>query len=115
MPAIPAAIARAARTTRGWVLWLALALAAAHSFATWHAYTHPAGTPDSVSRKAAHTNADTCVLCLAAAGLDGAPAAAPTWHLEPTPPATVVAAAQPRGPQADAARPYAIRAPPLAS
>jgi hypothetical protein len=111
-PAARPVAATAARSARRWLLWLALLLAAAHCVASWHVYSHsPAQQADGPS-KSGHAGPDSCVLCLAAAGIGGAPAAPAAWH--------VTGAKQPapaslhdlgRG-QWPAARPYAIRAPP---
>lgn len=111
-PAARPAIA-AARGVRQWVLWLALLLAAAHCVAAWHVYTHSPAQQAERASKAGHAVPDSCVLCLAAAGIGGAPAAPPAWLLtalkQPGPaPLADLGRQQPPAP-----RPYAIRAPPL--
>jgi hypothetical protein len=102
----------AARGARRWLLWLALSLAAAHCMAAWHVYSHSPAQQAERASKGAHAGADSCVLCVAAAGIGGAPAASPPWHVtavsqpEPAPLHDLGRA------QSPTARPYAIRAPP---
>jgi hypothetical protein len=102
-----------ARAGRVGLLWLALALAAAHSIAAWHSYSHdPAeGATQSLDQK--HAASDICGVCVAVAGLGGGATASPTWHLErfaqPAPEPVRVAAPHP----APRRCPYAIRAPPV--
>src|SRR4051794_32918025 len=100
------------RVARTWLLWLALALAAAHSLATWHAYSHsPAETAQSSSVEK-HAGSAICGLCIAVAGIGGA---------SPEPPSLAVPVLDGQAPlpvphvaQSPALpdRPYAIRAPP---
>jgi hypothetical protein len=105
------AFAAAVRGARRWALWLAVALAAAHSVGAWHIYTHPVSPTGERSSKT-HAVPDACVVCLAVAAIGGAPPAAPAWHLAtaahpaPTPRPTTAR------PRPAPARPYAIRAPP---
>lgn len=99
-------------TARRWTLWLALAIAAAQSLAAWHVYSHRPEVRTERAAKAGHVGTDTCVLCLAAAGIGGAPGPAPTWQAAPmasSGPPALPAVAPPPG---AVARPYAIRAPP---
>jgi len=109
--ALPA-LAFAARNARRWLLWLALVIGAAHSAATWHAYTHAPAEPVQTSRHG-HAGPDSCLLCVAAAGIIGAGTMPPPWH-----PGAATQAAPAPLPDAgrqpwSAAQPYAIRAPPL--
>ena len=102
-------LARAART---WLFWLALALAAAHSIAAWHTYTHSPAEEAAASHDKSAGDA-ACALCLAVAGIGGAapgPSLA-TLHLSAAD-APLPAYAAPEQP-ATPRRPYAIRAPPL--
>jgi hypothetical protein len=111
-PARPA-FAAAARGARRWLLWLALVIGAAHSLAAWHVYTHAPAPQAERSSKSGHAGPDACALCLAAAGIGGAPGAAPDWQparLAQPAPASLPADERP---QLAPARPYAIRAPPL--
>jgi len=101
------------RAARGWLLWLALALAAAHSMATWHAYTHSPAEAAQSSSTEKHAGSAVCGLCIAVAGIGGA---APGHSSIAMP----VADGQAPLPVAHVARhpslqhrPYAIRAPPL--
>lgn len=102
-----------AHATRAWLFWLALALAAAHSVAAWHAYTHGIAESIPASADKKHGASDPCGLCIAVAGIGGAPGAQPTLQLQqfeheaPLPARAVV---QQQAPQH---RPYAIRAPPF--
>jgi hypothetical protein len=112
MPQAVPALTSAVRNARRWLLWLALVIGAAHSAATWHAYTHAPTEPVQMSRHG-HAGPDSCLLCVAAAGITGADTTPPPWHLGT---ATQTAPA----PLPDAGRqpwlatqPYAIRAPPL--
>jgi hypothetical protein len=111
-PAARPAIA-AARGARRWLLWLALVLAAAHCLATWHVYSHSPAQQAERPAKTGHAGPDSCVVCLAAAGIGGAPAAPPMWLLtaanQPRP--APLPALDPQ--QSPTLRPYAIRAPPL--
>lgn len=103
-----------ARGARAWLLWFALALAAAHSVATWHAYTHsPAERVHQDSSIEKHAGAAVCGLCVAIAGIGGAapgPVSAQalvlTAHQQLAVPVVREQQLAPR-------RPYAIRAPPV--
>jgi hypothetical protein len=101
-----------ARATRAWLLWLALALVAAHALAAWHPYTH--SIAESVDRSGGKQHvADPCALCLAIAGIGGGPTAQPTLHLHQfaqQAPLPMRPAVRPQLPQL---QPYAIRAPPV--
>lgn len=102
-----------ARATRAWLLWLALALAAAHSLAAWHAYTHSIAETANRSSDKQHAAADPCGLCVAVAGIGGATGSQPVLHLhqfEQQAPLPMRPAARPQLPQR---QPYAIRAPPV--
>lgn len=101
-----------ARATRAWLLWLALALVAAHSLAAWHAYTHGIAETPSRSSDKQHAGADPCGLCIAVAGIGGGPTAQPMVHLHQSAqqaPLPMRPAARQQLPQL---QPYAIRAPP---
>jgi hypothetical protein len=111
MPPTRPAFAAALRGARRWGLWLAFVLAAAHSLAAWHAYTHPASPAAERSSKS-HAAGDVCAVCVAAAAIGGAPSSPPAWHLAALAPAAPARLATPAVPQAAAPRPYAIRAPP---
>jgi hypothetical protein len=102
-----------ARATRAWLLWLALALVAAHSLAAWHAYTHSIAETASRSSDKQHAGADPCGLCIAVSGIGGAAAAQPMLHLHrfaQQAPLPMRSAARQQLPQR---QPYAIRAPPV--
>lgn len=101
-----------ARATRAWLLWLALALVAAHSLAAWHPYTHSIAESVGQSSGKQHA-ADPCGLCIAVAGIGGAPTAQPMVHLHQftqQAPLPMRPAARQQLPQL---HPYAIRAPPV--
>jgi hypothetical protein len=103
-----------ARGARAWLLWLALALAAAHSVATWHAYSHsPAERVQQNPSTDQHGGATWCGLCLAIAGIGGAApgpvnAQLPVLSAHQQLPVPAV-----REQQLPSRRPYAIRAPPV--
>lgn len=111
-PVIRPTFAAAARRTRGWLLWLALAVAAAQCFAAWHVYSHGSGVHAERAGKPGHAGPDSCVQCLAAAGIGGAPLAEPSWHIGMPAPADPPMHAGAATGQLAPARPYAIRAPP---
>jgi hypothetical protein len=102
-----------ARAGRAWLLWLALAVVAAHSIAAWHVYSHGLADEAAQASGKKHAASDTCVICIAIAGIGGGVPAQPTWQPErfaheaplPVRPAVPHRAPQPR--------PYAIRAPPI--
>jgi hypothetical protein len=103
---------RLVRAGRTWLLWLALALAAAHSFAIWHAYSHSIAEAASDPYKSKHSaGLAHCGLCIASAGIDGAAPAQPMLlpRLAQQVAHTARFTAPPPAPQR---RPYAIRAPP---
>lgn len=94
------------------MLWLALGLAAAHSVAAWHVYSHtPLSPPDRASHHA-HSVPDACAVCVAVAGLGGPVGAAPAWQLPHATQPQPAPRPQLDRPQPPAPRPYAIRAPP---
>ncbi len=101
-----------ARAGRAWLLWLALALAAAHSLAAWHSYSHNLAEGDVYSLGKKQAASEACGICIAIAGIAGGTPAAPSWQPErfaqPAPDPTAVATPHP----APQRRPYAIRAPP---
>lgn len=106
------AFAAVLRGARRWALWLALALAAAHSIGAWHVYTHPV-SPAGEGGARSHAVTDVCVTCVAIAAIGGAPSAPAQWHVAapaPQAPAPLFATAQP---QPAPSGPYAARAPPL--
>jgi len=106
------AVHRLARVSRTSLLWLALALWAAHSVATWHPYSHAPAQAATAGGKR-HVDLADCGLCLAGtANMGGAP---------PMDLAALLPQAAPDSPQpvrmafahpAPARQPYAIRAPP---
>jgi hypothetical protein len=109
---MPFAWRRFVRAPRTWLLWLALLVAAGHSLATWHPYTH---TTSELAAQAAGKHAlSACDVCLTAAAALGAapPMVPPALALAATEPALqpLPVAAMPHAP---VRRPYAIRAPPL--
>lgn len=102
-----------AHATRAWLFWLALALAAAHSMAAWHAYSHSIAESAAASPDKQHVVSDPCGLCIAVAGIGGGAGAQPALKLQQfaqeAPPSAHPVAQQ----QAPQRRPYAIRAPPF--
>ena len=101
------------RAARPWLLWLSLALAAAHSVATWHAYTHSPAEANQASSDEKHAGTALCGACIAAAGIGGAAHA----NALPSLPAVSGPAPVPTLAVVDRElaqrRPYAIRAPPV--
>jgi hypothetical protein len=112
---MPFAWRRFVRAPRTWLLWLALLVAAGHTLATWHPYSHPVSELAAQAAGKQHA-LSACDVCLtAAAALGAAPPAMPATLALPLAqpalrplPAVAVAHAPQR-------RPYAIRAPPLAA
>jgi hypothetical protein len=100
------------RGARRWALWLALALAAAHSIGAWHVYTHPVSPAGERGAKS-HAAGEACVTCVAIAAIGGAPSAPARWDVAtpaPQAPAPVRASVRP---QLEAVGAYAARAPPI--
>jgi hypothetical protein len=105
---------RVVRAPRVWLLWLGLVLLAAHSFATWHPYSHSIAELASQAQQKDQIELADCGLCLAGvANLGGAPPmASPPLppglapHSLPVPRLVSVQLAPAR-------QPYAIRAPPI--
>jgi hypothetical protein len=110
---MPFAWRRWVRAPRTWLLGLALLVAAGHSLATWHPYTHT--TSELAAQAAGKQHAlSACDVCLtAAAALGAAPPAVPPVlaapMAEPAPKPSSLATVS----HAAARRPYAIRAPPI--
>lgn len=97
---------------RRWALWLALALAVAHSIGAWHIYSHPASpAPDRGGKS--HAAADACVTCVAIAAIGGAPSTPAQWHLATPAPQALAALPAIAQPQPAPTGPYAARAPPI--
>lgn len=101
------------RVARAWLLWLALALTAAHSIANWHAYTHSPAEAAQSSSTEKHAGSAVCGLCIAVAGIGGAAPgslslAVPVLDGQ----ASLLVAHVAQHPSLPH-RPYAIRAPPL--
>lgn len=100
------------RAARAWLLWLALALAVAHSMATWHPYTHSPAEAAQGSSTEKHAGSAVCGLCIAVAGIGGSAPGHSSIAMpvvEGQAPLPVAHVAQYPSLQH---RPYAIRAPP---
>jgi hypothetical protein len=110
---MPFAWRRWVRAPRTWLLGLALLVAAGHSLATWHPYTH---TTSELAAQAAgkHHALSACDVCLTAAAVLGAapPAVPPVLAAPISEPALQPFSLVPV-PHGAARRPYAIRAPPI--
>jgi phosphatidylglycerophosphate synthase len=112
-PTLGSTLPGLARAGRAWLLWLALAVVAAHSLAAWHVYSH--GLAEEAARFSGKKQAasETCAICIAIAGIGGGAPAQPTWqperfaHEAPLPVRCPVPHLAPQP------RPYAIRAPPV--
>jgi hypothetical protein len=109
---MPLAWRRQVRMPRTWLLWLALLVAAGHSLATWHPYTH---TPLELAGQSGKQHAlSACDVCLtAAAALGAAPPAVPPAIASPLAGPAIRPLPSAALPHAPVRRPYAIRAPPL--
>ncbi|MEP6789749.1 MAG: hypothetical protein ABI907_00170 [Ramlibacter sp.] len=114
-PPQPALLQAFSRFARQGLLWLALALAAAHSMAVWHSYSHSIAEASDL-RGGKHQAGSHCGLCMAATGIGGAapppPVMAQLPRLEQHHPCPAGAVALAVAPQR---QPYAIRAPPVLS
>jgi hypothetical protein len=110
---MPFAWRRFVRAPRTWLLWLAFLVAAGHSLATWHPYSH--STSELAAQAAGKQHAlSACDVCLtAAAALGAAPPAAPPALSSPAAEPTFQPLPLADVPAAPVRRPYAIRAPPL--
>ena len=106
---------RIARASRTGLLWLALALAAAHSIAVWHAFSqnHLDARPLAGGKQLAH--GQHCDLCVVAAGIGGPATAGSGIALRQFGQATPSLQRPSPQPEAMPSRPYAIRAPPAAN
>ena len=100
------------RAARVWLLWLALALAAAHSLAALHAYSHSIAEAADRSSSKEQGAGEPCALCIATAAIAGAPPAAPVLHLHRFAVAPPVPASPAARHESLQRQPYAIRAPP---
>jgi hypothetical protein len=107
------ALARFTRAARAWGLALAFILAAAHSVAVWHAFTHEATERTSTRSGKQLAHAEPCGLCVAAASIGGAAATSPILLLRDFAQQPPGALAEHEHLLAPERRPYAIRAPPV--
>jgi hypothetical protein len=105
------AFAAVLRGARRWALWLALALAAAHSIGAWHVYTHPVSPAGERGAKS-HAAGEACAICVAIAAIGGAPPAPAHSNIAPAAPQAPAPVRPTPRPQLAAAGPYAARAPP---
>jgi len=110
---MPFAWRRWVRVPRTWLLGLALLVAAGHSLATWHPYTHTVG--DLAAQASGKQHAlSACDVCLtAAAALGAAPPSVPLALALPMAEPALQALAPAAVAHAPVRRPYAIRAPPF--
>jgi hypothetical protein len=115
MARMPFAWRRFVRAPRTWLLWLALLVAAGHSLATVHPYTHSTGELAAQASGKQHV-LSVCDVCLtAAAALGAAPPAVPVAFALPPAPSALQPLPVAAVPHAPARGPYAIRAPPIAA
>jgi hypothetical protein len=112
---MPFAWRRWVRFPRTWLLGLALLLAAGHSIATWHPYTHSMNELAAQAAGKQHA-LSACDVCLtAAAALGAAPPAIPPTIAAPLAEPAIQPSHVAAVPHAPVRRPYAIRARPLAA
>jgi len=110
---MPFAWRRWVRAPRTWLLWLALLIAAGHSLATWHPYSHTISELAAQAAGKQHA-LSACDVCLtAAAALGAAPPAVPPALALPMAEPALQPLPQAALPHAPLRRPYAIRAPPF--
>jgi hypothetical protein len=110
---MPFAWRRFVRAPRTWLLWLALLVAAGHSLATWHPYTHTINELAAQSAGKQHA-LSACDVCLtAAAALGAAPPSLPPALALPIAQPALQPPAQAAVAHAPVRCPYAIRAPPF--